>query len=127
MAYWHMAFLGAESQWAAEASECAGDQDAFWEYHDILFSSQNGENQGAFNKDKLKEFAADIELDAEAFNECLDSGTHTQAIQDATQIAQSIGVRSTPAFLINGTPMLGAQPFEAFQQVIEQVLTDQNQ
>lgn len=122
MAYWHMAFLGPESQWAAEASECAADQDAFWEYHDILFSSQNGENQGAFNKDKLKEFAAQIELDTEAFNECLDSGTHTASVQEMTQIAQSIGVRSTPAFLINGTPMLGAQPFESFQQVIDQAL-----
>ncbi len=120
-----MAFLGPESQWAAEASECAADQDAFWEYHDILFSSQSGENQGAFNKDKLKQFAADIELDTEAFNECLDSGIHTQAIQDSTQVAQSIGVRSTPAFLINGTPMLGAQPFEAFQQVIDQALAVQ--
>ena len=50
----HMAFLGQESQWAAEASECAADQDAFWPYHDKLFASQSGENQGAFNKDKLK-------------------------------------------------------------------------
>ncbi len=122
-----MAFLGPESQWAAEASECAADQDAFWEYHDLLFNSQNGENQGAFNKDKLKEFAAGLELDTDAFNECLDSGTHTQAIQDSTQIANSIGVRSTPAFLINGTPMLGAQPFEAFQQVIDQALAGQSQ
>ena len=49
-----MAFLGEESQWAAEASECAGDQGQFWQYHDKLFESQNGENQGAFNKDKLQ-------------------------------------------------------------------------
>src|SRR3989337_1514537 len=43
MGYWHVAFLGEESQWAAEAAECAADQDAFWEYHDKLFNSQNGE------------------------------------------------------------------------------------
>ena len=119
-----MAFLGEESGWAAEASECAADQDAFWEYHDKLFESQNGENQGAFNKDNLKAFAADLGLDTETFNECLDSGKHTQAVQEATQIAQSIGVSSTPAFLINGTPMLGAQPFESFQQVIDKALAE---
>jgi protein-disulfide isomerase len=127
VAYWHMAFLGQESQWAAEASECAADQDAFWEYHDKLFNSQNGENQGAFNKDNLKGFAADLGLDTETFNECLDSGKHTQEVQTATQFAQSIGVSSTPAFLINGTPMLGAQPFESFQQVIDQALAGQTQ
>jgi protein-disulfide isomerase len=124
MGYWHMAFLGDESKYAAEASECAADQDAFWEYHDKLFESQQGENRGSFNKDNLKGFAADLGLDTEVFNECLDSGKYTQAVQEATQIAQSIGVSSTPAFLINGTPMLGAQPFESFQQVIDQALAD---
>ena len=72
LGYWHVAFLGEESQWAAEASECAADQDKFWEYHDKLFASQSGENQGAFNKDNLKQFAADLKLDTAAFNECLD-------------------------------------------------------
>ena len=84
LGYWHVAFLGEESQWAAEASECAADQDKFWEYHDKLFASQNGENQGAFNKDNLKQFAADLKLDTAAFNECLDSGKYTQAVQEQT-------------------------------------------
>lgn len=122
LGYWHVAFLGEESQWAAEASECAADQDKFWEYHDKLFASQNGENQGAFNKDNLKQFAADINLDTSAFNECLDSGKYTQAVQEQTGVANQLGVRSTPAFIINGVPVLGAQPFEAFQQVIEEAL-----
>jgi len=122
LGYWHVAFLGEESQWAAEASECAADQDKFWEYHDKLFASQNGENQGAFNKDNLKQFAADINLDTAAFNECLDSGKYTQAVQEQTGVANQLGVRSTPAFIINGVPVLGAQPFEAFQQVIEEAL-----
>jgi protein-disulfide isomerase len=114
-----MAFLGEESGWAAEASECAADQNAFWEYHDKLFNSQNGENKGAFSKDNLKKFAIDLNLDTKAFDECLDSGKYTQAVQESTQTAQSIGVRSTPAFLVNGQPMMGAQPFTAFQQVID--------
>jgi len=44
----HFPFLGDESQWAAEASECAHEQGKFWEYHDLLYARQNGENRGAF-------------------------------------------------------------------------------
>lgn len=119
LGYWHFAFLGAESQWAAEASECAAEQGAFWEYHDYLFEHQNGENKGAFSKDNLKQFAADLELDTVAFNECLDSGRYADLVQSFTQMGRQIGVQSTPTFVVNGVPVLGAQPFEAFQQVIE--------
>jgi len=121
-----MAFLGEESVWAAEASECAGDQDAFWEYHDKLFTSQQGENQGAFNKDNLKQLAADMNLDTQAFNECLDSGKYNAFIQEQTSGAQQLGVRSTPSFVVNGTPIIGAQPFSAFQQLIESELNQGN-
>ncbi len=122
--YQHFAFLGDESLWAAEASECAADQDAFWEYHDYLFRHQSGENQGAFTKDHLKAFAADLGLDTAAFNGCLDSGTHSALVAGQTQAAQQVGVRSTPTFVLNGRPVIGAQPFEVFQQYIQQALGD---
>ena len=115
-----MVFLGAESQWAAEASECATEQDAFWEYHDGLFARQSGENQGAFRKERLKQLAADLGLDTAAFNACLDSGKYAQLVRDETAAAQSLGVQKTPTFIVNGQPLLGAQPFEVFQRLIEQ-------
>ncbi len=120
--YWNFAFLGTESTWAAEAAECAADQNKFWEFHDKLYSSQSGENKGAFNKDSLKKFAESLGLDTSAFNECLDSGKYTQLIQEESSTASSIGVRSTPTFLINGQPLVGAQPFEVFQQTIDPLL-----
>lgn len=120
--YWNFAFLGEESTWAAEAAECAADQNKFWEFHDKLFSSQNGENQGAFTKANLKQFAAEIGLDSGQFNECLDSGKHAELIQNDTMIAQQIGVQSTPSFLVEGTPLIGAVPFEQFQKLINQKL-----
>src|SRR5512136_1905445 len=100
--YRHMAFLGNESQWAAEASECAADQGKFWEYHDKLFTSQQGENQGAFSKDNLKKFAADLKLDTTKFNQCLDSGKYTDKIKKSTEDAAKFGVSSTPTVFING-------------------------
>lgn len=120
--YVHFVFLGDESQWAGEASECAADQNAFWEYHDYLFVNQNGENQGAFNKDNLKAFAEELGLDTQAFNECLDSGKYTDLVQQDTAWARSLGVQSTPTFVLNGQGIVGAQPFEYFQQAIEPLL-----
>lgn len=120
--YFNFAFLGDESQWAAEAAECAGDQNAFWDYHDYLFTHQNGENQGAFSKDNLKGFAATMGLDTDAFNTCLDSGKYTQLIKDQTSLAQQIGVSSTPTFVLNGKGITGAQSFDYFKQAIDSIL-----
>jgi len=120
--YFNFAILGDESQWAAEAAECAGDQSKFWEYHDYLFSHQNGENQGAFSKDNLKGFAADMGLDTAAFNTCLDSGKYTQFVQDQSNIAHQLGVSSTPTFALNGQPVVGAQSFDSFKTTIDALL-----
>ena len=114
-----MAFLGDESRWAAEASECADEQGAFWAYHDKLFASQGGENQGAFKKDRLKQFAVDLKLNAAAFNTCLDSGKYASVIAADTSSLQGFGIESTPMFLVGSRAMAGAQPFETFQQYIE--------
>jgi protein-disulfide isomerase len=123
-AYIHFAFLGPESKSAAEASECAAEQDAFWEYHDNLYANQNGENRGAFNDGNLKRFASDLGLDTAQFNQCLDSGKYADIVQQEIQMAQQIGVSSTPTFVINGRPVLGAQPFEVFQQYIQTALSE---
>jgi len=122
--YIHFAFLGPESKWSAEASECAADQDAFWEYHDFLYVNQGGENRGAFSKDNLKRFAADLGLDTDQFDECLDAGKYTSLVEQEYQMSQQIGVSSTPTFILNGRPVIGAQPFEVFQQQIQLALSE---
>jgi predicted DsbA family dithiol-disulfide isomerase len=95
----------------------------FWEYHDHLFANQAGENQGAFNKDVLKQFAVVLGLEAAEFNACLDSGKYTAIVQNETQWAQSLGVQSTPTFVVNGFPVIGAQPISVFEEVFNTVLT----
>jgi protein-disulfide isomerase len=119
--YQHFAFLGPESQTAAEASECAAEQDAFWEYHDVLFGSQAG-----VRVDGLRQFADELGLDVEAFDDCLGSGKYASLVRGETASAQSLGVTGTPSFLINGRPLVGALPFDAFQQVIEAELAQVN-
>ena len=114
--------MGEESLWAAEASECAGDQGKFWEYYEYLFDNHGGENQGAFSKDNLKKFSQTLGLDSQTFDQCLDSGKFTNAVAQQGAFARQLGVQSTPSFIVNGTPLVGAQPFDAFQQIIDQFL-----
>ena len=123
--YKHSAFLGQESIWAAQAAECAADQGKFWAFHDLLFDRQNGENQGAFTKDKLLGFAKELNLDMTKFEPCLKNDETLQRVTADTQEGSQAGVRGTPTFFINGKPLVGAQPWQAFQQAIDAALSQQ--
>jgi len=105
--YRYMAFLGTESNWAAEAAQCAHDQGKFWTYHDVLFQRQSGENKGAFTKDKLKGLAQELDLDTEAFDQCLDSGRYTEFIKNSTKQGGDRGVKGTPTIFINDQTFTG--------------------
>jgi protein-disulfide isomerase len=118
--YKHLAFLGPESVYAAIASECAADQGRFWEFHDYLFEHQGGENQGAFNKDKLIGFGRELGLDMPAFEQCVQTDATVARVQADTEEAQKFGVGSTPTFFVNGKPLVGLQSVEEFRQAIEQ-------
>ena len=129
--YKHFAFLGDESRLAAEASECAGDQDKFWQYHDFLYNhiwnnyygkGQQGENVGAFSKDNLKKFASTVGLDQGVFSKCFDSGKYKQKVAADTELGRLNGVSGTPSAFVNGEILVGAQPFSAFQTAIEEAL-----
>jgi protein-disulfide isomerase len=105
------------AQKAAEASRCAGEQEKYWEYHDVLFKNIN-----ALAAENLKKYATDLKLDAAKFNECLDSGKHAAAVNKDMAEGTKVGVSGTPAFLVNGRFLSGAQPFSAFQEVIDEEL-----
>jgi len=122
LVYKHMAFLGPESSWAAVAAECAADQNRFWDFHNLLFSRQSGENQGAFNKDKLLSFATELKLDLAGFEPCLNNEETLTRVQADMQEGRQAGVTGTPTFFINGQKIAGAQPYEQFRAVIEPLL-----
>lgn len=102
---------------AAEAANCADEQDAYWEYHDALFSGQYGLGSEAYLS-----YASELELDTDSFEECLESGRHNEEVMADFSYAAGLGVQSTPTFFLNGIPIVGAQPYEVFQQIIEQEL-----
>lgn len=112
-----------ESHAAAAAAICAGRQNRFWDYHDILFANQTGENIGDFTDRRLEAMAEKVGLDMDAFTACSGSQDAAAAVAADALLASQNGLSSTPSFLINGKPLLGAQPYEAFQQAIEAELS----
>ena len=94
----------------------ANEQGAFWQFHDLLFSG------GDFSDEIYAEYATDLGLNVQKFQECYASRRYSQEVIDDYQYASQLGVRSTPTFFINGIPVVGAQPYDVFVQVIEQEL-----
>ncbi len=114
---------------AAEAARCATEQGKFWEMHDSLFT-----NQRNLPTTGITDSAKDAGLDLAALQTCLDSGKHAAGIHKDEDETVQLGVKGTPAFLF-GTPepanpskvkivaaLIGAQPLQAFQKVIDSLL-----
>ncbi|MGE5375734.1 MAG: DsbA family protein [Bacteroidota bacterium] len=105
-----------DAQAAAEAAMCAGEQDAYWNYHDKLFSSDSLDTQ------TFVQYAQDLSLNVEQFKSCITEQKYKDAIQADSKFAIDLGVRSTPTFFINGLALVGAQPLDVFKQVIDKEL-----
>lgn len=105
------------AQKAAEASECANDQGKFWEYHDKIF-----ENQSALSLEAIKQWAVDLKLNASKFNTCLDSNKYAGRVAAELAEGEKLGVNGTPATFVNGQLVSGAQPYEAFKSIIDNLL-----
>lgn len=103
---------------AAEAANCAGEQGNYWGYHDKLFKG----GPEALSADAYIQYAEELSLDMAAFQECLETRRYQDEVQADLDYAVQLGVRSTPTFFINGIGVVGAQPYEVFQQVIENEL-----
>jgi protein-disulfide isomerase len=107
----------AQAEKSGEAAACAGEQGKFWEMHDLLW-----ENTSKLQVADLKAHAATLGLDGAAFGACLDSGRYAPLVEADVEAGRGYGVSGTPAFFVNGRPLVGAQPFEAFAQVVDDEL-----
>ncbi|MCQ3937593.1 MAG: hypothetical protein DPW18_11180 [Chloroflexi bacterium] len=114
----------------AEAALCAGDQDAYWEYHDLLFDNQesmNNQSGAVLEQSFYNELAASLGLNVETFEECMTSHKYLEFIQKDMEYAASLpydstgepAVGGTPTFFINGHRLGGAYPIEYFIQIID--------
>ena len=109
--YVHFLGHGQPSVYSAMATECAGDQGAWWAFHDHYMITQDFSREGAVA------LAASLELDGEQFAQCLDSEAHLETVNAAHRSARDAGVNRTPTVRVNGE---GAATVG--ERLIEQVL-----
>jgi protein-disulfide isomerase len=109
--------LHPQARKAAEAARCANDQGKFWEFHDRIYAGPTDSSAAT-----LKALAEQSGLDAPQFEQCVANDVHKAAVQADVEYAGSLGVTGTPTFFVNGRVMVGAQPYEAFVQLIEDEL-----
>lgn len=114
---------GPDSVLAAQASRCAGDQGAYWRYHDTLYENWGGERTGWITAESLRGIALESGLDIGDFDQCVGSGKHLGEVYDAYRYAQGTGIGATPSFVIHDgertVRITGNQPLSAFVSAID--------
>lgn len=113
----HFPVITRQSPKAAEAGQCASEQDRFWDYHDYIYEQTP---QNALSVDELKSYAAALELNTAQFEECLDSGKYSSYVARDQQAALGAGAMGTPTFFINGRQV--GFSFETMAATIQQEL-----
>ena len=106
-----------EARPAALASECAAEQGKFWEYHDKLFA-----NQAKLGAAYYPQLAAELKLNTNKFNDCLNSKKYESKVDADYQSGIDAGARGTPHSVVNGVVVSGAVPYEQLKSIIDQAL-----
>jgi protein-disulfide isomerase len=108
-----------QAQIAAEAAECANEQDKYWEMHDVIYA-----NQETLSDDVYSGFAEQLGLDIQKFDECLSNNKYADEIAADQKDGEAYGVSGTPTFFINGWILVGAQPTSEFEKLIDQEMSN---
>ncbi len=106
-----------QAELAAGGALCAQDQGRFWELHDWLFA-----NASNISVDSMAAAMAELEADTDLFRACVEQNTYAEQVRGDAMEARSFGITGTPGFLVNGRVITGAQPYEAFETVIDEEL-----
>ncbi len=112
-----LAGLHSNATSAAEAADCAGEQNKYWEFHEALFSSKYNLGSTAY-----LQYAQDMGLDTAKFSQCVSSRKYKDEVSADYNFAANLGVSSTPTFFINGLAVVGAQPLSVFKSIVDQEL-----
>jgi len=112
--------ITAQSPKAAEAGQCAFDQDKFWEYHDYIY-----EQTRSLGVDNLKAYAREVDLDGEQFDQCLDSGKNKAKVDESMQQGFDLGFPGAPGFVVNDRKLPGPSMYETLKGIIDEMLAVQ--
>ena len=115
-------YLGDQSRTLSVGALAAAEQDAFWPYQEAVFDSQDDLKSASQPHEVLGAIADDIGLDVERFETDLGDEELAQEVDEGFLEGQQTGVSGTPAFIINGDPVMGAQPLDVFVESIDSAL-----
>lgn len=121
----HRSFIieGPSTRDAANAAYCAAEQGRFWDYSEVLYNkSGTSQPQVVFAKSALKNYGAQVGLDAAKFNACVDNGQYLPEVQSQHNEGAARGVKATPSFFINGKKIEGAAPYAEFKAAVDAAL-----
>jgi len=116
--------IGQDSVTAANAAHCAQEQGKFWQYHDVLYTNWSGENTGWATSTNLVQFAKQVGLNMDQFNQCFQQTKYNSVIRGSVSDANTLGLTGTPDFFIIGpdnsvTKVVGAQPYSVFDEIFK--------
>lgn len=122
-AFRNYAFLGPASTLAAQAGECANEQNQFWAFHDYMYQHQPDETDTSmYTVDNLSKIANDLGMDQSQFNSCLSSKKYASAVTKDMNDGSAAGVSGTPTTFVNGIAIVGAVPYTQLKQQIDSAL-----
>lgn len=113
-------YQGQESVDAALAARAAQAQGEFWKYHDLVYENQSSGNSGGYNEESLTALAEEANLDVDRFERDLSEARYEEVVQADFREGQDLGISGTPTFVINGEVLVGLQPLETFEEIIEE-------
>ena len=114
--------FGPESERASYATYAAALQGKFWEYHEELYANGEKRSKSQLSEEALVSLAGELGLDPVQFASDMASDQTRAEIERNQQLGFSLGASSTPVFLLDGAPIMGAQPTEVFVQALERAL-----
>ena len=119
-----LAVFGEESERAARAAYAAGLQDKYWDFHNALFEGGEHPPKSELDDDSLVSLAKDLGLDATKFKGDMNSVEAHDEFDANAEEGYSLGVASTPTFVIGGKPLVGAQPTKEFVAAVDDALAE---
>jgi protein-disulfide isomerase len=116
-------YYGPDSVSASEATYAAGEQGKFWQFHDLLFQSQQTPNSGWASRQNMETFAQKLGLNMTKFNQSFNSGKYNPLINSNHALGVQAGVTETPTFFLIGPngkmiTIAGGQPESVFEQAV---------
>ena len=111
---------------SAFAAECVGEQDRFVPMMNLLYERQADWKPLGDPAALFESYAVEVGAEVEEYRACLTEDRRRGRVRSGILTGARLGVRGTPSFLVDGYPLVGAQPIDVWRDIIQVRLDDLN-